>query len=334
METEDAAPSVAARMSRLLNRAEYIYLRLLRGAVLLMATILIGYAAWLTASALYKVSRSPDSVVEQKAEVSARELVEASEAAPPPETLTDAPTPQATPEQRRQYATFVDAYFKLYRAMFERFKRSEDKSLSRDEFDDAFVQSQDRLKRVAEAKLDAAGDLEDLNTLLSTMNAAAADSRTVQRLQRYQRTAKVQVCNMVDRVRVEYRRGWDRYSTSCSDWYMDPVGCPATRPVEVPYQERVCSMQLPKGVISHTQLFRTFQDRFFELLSSRRQEFADKATAERSAILLGIEEGKASFGWALYIFGGFLVLMFFFLLIAIEKHQRQLSNGLHGAPAE
>jgi hypothetical protein len=320
METEDAAPSVAARMSRLLNRAEYIYLRLLRGAVLLMATILIGYAAWLTASALYKVSRSPDSVVEQKAEVSARELVEASEAAPPPETLTDAPTPQA--------------YFKLYRAMFERFKRSEDKSLSRDEFDDAFVQSQDRLKRVAEAKLDAAGDLEDLNTLLSTMNAAAADSRTVQRLQRYQRTAKVQVCNMVDRVRVEYRRGWDRYSTSCSDWYMDPVGCPATRPVEVPYQERVCSMQLPKGVISHTQLFRTFQDRFFELLSSRRQEFADKATAERSAILLGIEEGKASFGWALYIFGGFLVLMFFFLLIAIEKHQRQLSNGLHGAPAE
>jgi hypothetical protein len=334
MESEDATPSMASRISRILNKTEYIYLRLLRGAVLLMATILIAYAGWLTTSALYKVSRSPDSVVEQKAEVSARELVEASEATSVPDALAETPAPQATPEQRRQYSAFVDAYFKLYRAKFERFKRSEDKSLSRDEFDGAFVQSQDRLRKVAEARLDAAGDLEDLNTLLSTMSAAAVDPQTVQRLQRYQRTAKMQVCNTVDRVRTEYRRGWDRYSTSCSDWYMDPVGCPATRPVEVPYQERVCSMQLPKGVISHTQLFRSFQDRFFELLSSRRQEFADKAAAERSNILLGIEEGKASFGWALYIFGGFLVLMFFFLLIAIEKHQRHLSSGLTGRPAE
>lgn len=322
------------KLSRLLNRAEQVYLRLLRGVVLLLATILIGYALWLAAISLYKVTRSPDSVVEHKAEVSPGELVEATTPAPQLPALADQKAPQASAEEHRRYGRFVRSYFGLYRAKFERYKRGEDKSLSQDEFDDAFVQSQDRLTRIAEGKLSSEQDLTDLATLLTTMTAAADDPQTVKRLERYRGTAKVQVCNNVDRVRIEYRNGWDRYSTACSDWYMDPMGCAVRRAVEVPYQERVCSMQLPSGVASHTQVFRAFQDRFFELLTTRRQQYADQAAGERSAIELGILEAKANFGWALYVFGAFLILMFFFLLIAIEKHQRQLSNGYTEPPAE
>ncbi|MFD1613031.1 hypothetical protein ACFSCW_14595 [Sphingomonas tabacisoli] len=320
-------PGFGLKVARLLNRAEYIYLRILRGVVLLLATLLILYAVWLASVALYKISRSPDSVVEKKAEVSAPELVEAVVPAQTLPIATEAQEAKASAEEHRAYGQFVKSYFGLYRSQFERFKRPEDKSLSQDEFDDAFVQSQDRLSRIAQGKLNASEDLADLDTLLTTMTAAASNPETVKRLERYRSAAKVQTCNNVDRVRTEYRSGWDRYSMACSDWYADPMGCPVRRPVAIPYQERVCSMQLPKGVASYTQVFRAFQDRFFDLLTSRRQQYAEEAAQERSAIELGVSEGKASFGWALYVFGGFLVLMFFFLLIAIEKHQRRLSDA-------
>ncbi len=296
MDTDSAAPSFGVKLSRLLNKTEQMYLRVLRGMVLLLATLLIGYAAWLAATALYKVSRSPNSVTEKVAQVTPDELAAADVFRTSVKESGDLIEPAATSGQRRQYASFVDAYFKLYRSRFEGFKRNEDKSLSRDEFDGAFIQSSDRLTRVANGKLDADQDLRDLSTLLGTMEAAALRPATVQRLQRYKKATKVQVCNNFDRTRTEYRRGWDRYSTTCSNWFEDPIGCAVMRPVEVAYQQRVCSMQMPRGVVSHTQTFRAFQDRFFELLSMRRQQFAGQASAEREAIILGIEDGKAKFG--------------------------------------
>jgi hypothetical protein len=44
--------------------------------------------------------------------------------------------------------------------------------------------------------------------------------------------------------------------------------------------------------------------------------------------LAGIANGHLSLVTALQIAGGFLVLMFFFLLIAIERHQRRIAAEL------
>jgi O-antigen/teichoic acid export membrane protein len=52
------------------------------------------------------------------------------------------------------------------------------------------------------------------------------------------------------------------------------------------------------------------------------------AQAEREKILIGNVEGKASLGIAAYVAIAFVVLMFFFLLIAIERHHRILAKAL------
>ena len=115
---------------------------------------------------------------------------------------------------------------------------------------------------------------------------------------------------------------------ACPDWYQDPMGCTVTRTVEIPYTETVKSMEFPKGTQSHTQIFRAFQDRYFSLLTERRERVAREAQAERESIIEGNATGWISLKTALSVVGGFLVLMFFFLLIAIERHQRRLSAEL------
>ena len=93
-------------------------------------------------------------------------------------------------------------------------------------------------------------------------------------------------------------------------------------------------MQYPKGTQSHNQLFRAFQDRYFDLLQRRREASATKAQGERDSIIAGIANGKLSLLTTLYLVGGFLLLMFFFLLIAIERHQRRIAGTIITTPAE
>lgn len=153
---------------------------------------------------------------------------------------------------------------------------------------------------------------------------------TRQRLQRYKAARKVRVGRRVQRTRTEYRQGWNRYSMDCPDWYYPPYGCSERRAVQVPYTETVYSMQYPEGTQSHSQIFRAFQDRFFTLLNQRRHDSRLKAEMERNDIVLGNIEGRLSLWDALKILGAFLLLMFFFLLIAIERHQRRIATESEG----
>jgi hypothetical protein len=315
------------RVETVFDRAEHIYLRVLRVTILIIATLMIGYAAWLAISSAYKLSRSPDSVVEKVATVSAAEIADANV---PEEqmALKEDAKPTASPEQRSFYAGFVNRYYNLFRTRFEPFRQPEDKILSRDEFDDNFVGSRARLDAIANGKLDFAKEKADLDSLLTVMGEAAAMPATQSRLQKYRSAKKVRVAKQVERSRTEYRRGWDNYSTDCAEWYYSPIGCPVQRAVQVPYTETVYEMQFPKGTQSHTQLFRAFQDRYFQLLNDRRATNAATADRERNEILTGQIEGGLSLWTALQIAGAFLVLMFFFLLIAIERHQRRMSDEL------
>jgi hypothetical protein len=156
------------------------------------------------------------------------------------------------------------------------------------------------------------------------MGEAAGLPATQKRLARYKAAKKVQVCRSVERTRTTTQRGWDRFSTSCPNWYYDPIGCPVTREVETPYTARECTMKYPEGTQSHIQLFRAYQDRFYTLLARRRSENAAEAQARRMGIVEGIAKGRLDLWTALKIAIGFLLLMFFFLLIAIERHQRRM----------
>jgi hypothetical protein len=164
------------------------------------------------------------------------------------------------------------------------------------------------------------------------MAAAAAEPKGQRRLQRYKAARKVRVERKVQKTRTETRDGWDPYSMSCADWYESPRGCPVRRTVDVPYTETVVSMEFPEGTQSHSQIFRAMQDRFYTLLQQKRDDNAADADARRMQIVIGNARGVESLGTALRIFAGFLALMFFFLLIAIERHQRRIAAALPRAP--
>ena len=168
-EAEDVRPARFGRVGSALQRAEQIYLRVLRAAILIIATGLILYAAWLGATGHWKVFQSPDSVQEQVASVAADELTNAAMPVRPRETETG---PRVNPTQQRYYASFVDRYYDLFRNSFEPFRQNDDRRLNRDEFDDAYIDSQARLQAAASGEIDFAADRADLETLLQVMTEA------------------------------------------------------------------------------------------------------------------------------------------------------------------
>jgi hypothetical protein len=312
------------RAAAMFDRLEAIYLRILRGFILIFATGLILYAAGLALLSLYKINRSPASVVEAVATVGGRDLIaaEGAEMRQP----GDAEADRTDPAHQAFYRDFVRRYHALFRQRFEPFRQPVDRQLALDAFDDAYVASADRLARVTAGELNFAADRSDLELLLRAMTEAAQTPETQQRLQAYRNARQVQVCRNVQRTRTVERSGWDRNSTACAGWYYPPYGCPVTRSVQEPYTQRVCEMRFPEGTRSHADIFRAYHDRFFGLLDQRRQENAARAEAARQSIMMDNVEGRFSLGQAAYIFGGFLVAMFFFLLIAIERHQRRLAR--------
>jgi hypothetical protein len=320
-------PALRGRFSSALDRAEHVYLRVLRAVILVVATGFLLYAAWLGAWSLWKIGQSPSSIVEQPAAVTADELTDAE--MPVRSTAVEAQSdgPKVDPVQQRYYSSFVNRYHNLYRTRFEPFRQKEDKPLSRDQFDDAFVKSNERLQAAAKGDLTFAADKADLNSLLTVMTEAAGKPQTQQRLQRYKTARKVSVAKKVQRTRTETREGWDFNAYSCENWY-ENGGCATTRSVQVPYTQTVRTFEFPQGTQTHTQIFRAFQDCFFSVLQERRERFRAEAERKREEISVGNLMGRVTLWTMLQILGGFLVLMFFFLLIAIERHQRRLATQL------
>jgi hypothetical protein len=322
IEGQEAQMALRDRFGAALDRAEHVYLRVLRAAILIIATGLLIYAAWLGVSSLWKIAQSPNSVHEEVASVAADELTDAEM---PVRQSASPQGPRIDPAQQRYYASFVNRYYNLFRTRFEPFRQSDDKRLTRDEFDDAFIDSQARLRAAAGGELNFTNDRTDLELLLQTMTEASGKPTTQQRLRRYRLARKVRVGRRVQRTRTEYRQGWNSSSMNCANWYYPPYGCSERRAVQVPYTETVYSMEFPQGTQSHNQIFRAFQDRFFTLLRERREQNRASAENERTRIAIGNVEGRMSLWTTLTILGGFLILMFFFLLIAIERHQRRIS---------
>lgn len=326
--TEEVAeapePALRERFGSALDRVERVYLKVLRAAILIIATGLLLYAAWLGVWSLWKMAQSPDSVVEQPAVVAADELTDAEMPVRAEAQSRSTDGPKVDPAQQRYYSDFVKRYFALYSSKFEPYRQKDDKQLSRDQFDDAFVKSNERLQAAAKGDLNFAADRTDLETLLAVMTEAAGKPQTQQRLQQYKAAKKVSVARKVQRTRTETREGWDRYGYDCIGWY-ENGGCPTVRTVQVPYTETVRTSEFPEGTQTHSQIFRAFQDRFFSLLHERRDSNHAEAQRKRDEISLGNLLGKMSLWTTLQILAGFVVLMFFFLLIAIERHQRRLA---------
>lgn len=321
----DAIPdgsAVLTRSTSTLDRIESLYLRVLRAALLLVATILLVCAAGWAVYSLVRVLRSPESVVEKPSVVSSAEIVE--KGAP---SKADAARGTSGANdlrgERAYYDAFVKRYYGVYRSRFEPSLRKDDKRLTIGEFDDLTINSAARLGAVRAGDLSFEQDRQDLEAFLPVVTEAAGSSGTAERLARYRTATKRPVATQVQRTRSETRRGWDPFSQNCENWYESPIGCAVTRRVDVPYTETVKVMRYPEGIASPGEVLKGYQDRYFQLLAERRERNGSEAATAREEIVQGQAAGWAGLSQSVLVVGAFLVLMFFFLLVAIERHQRR-----------
>lgn len=84
-------------------------------------------------------------------------------------------------------------------------------------------------------------------------------------------------------------------------------------------------------VVSHTDLSGAYQDRDLSRLAQKKDANAAAAERERDEIIADNLNGKVRLWSALNVVGGFLVLMFLFLLIALERHQRKIAASVGSA---
>lgn len=312
-------PSEAPRTAGFLTRIENFYLAALRVMLLLLATVMVLYAAWLAVTGVYQTARDATSVKEQAFEVTPTEVVDL------PKPMAGG-TPEATATDplagaRKYYADFVDRYHSIYQKQFAPFRKSDDKALTKDAFDERFVRSRQRVEALSDGTVDFDTDKAALERLVTAMNAAAALPETASRLKRYKTSQRQSVSRIVSGSRPE------RYCIYYSD-YLESCISYDTR--QVPYRRTVTEMRLPDGVIAPPDLLQAYQDRFFGLYSERSGQSAAKAAREREAILAGNVAGSVDLWRAVQFGGGFLIVMFLFLLIAIERHQRRLAATLAG----
>jgi hypothetical protein len=303
------------RFFALLDNAESIYLVILRAAILIIATICLIWALWLTTSGLFGISRDAASVQEIEANVSAQEVA----SAPLDVTAGKAGPKDPLAAERAYYSDFAKRYLALFRARFEVYRQPSDAAISLQQFDTRFLQSASRLQAITDGNLIFADDKRDLESLLATMREAATLPAATHRLRLYKTSRRQRVERKVNGTRTEsYCSYYGYYIGTCITY--------ATR--QVPYTETRVSMELPKGVIPYDQLFGKYQDAYFSLLTERREANRRHASDQRAEIVDGNLRGRISLWTAVQVLGSFLVLMFFFLLIAIERHQRKLSARL------
>ncbi|WP_206243624.1 hypothetical protein [Novosphingobium terrae] len=313
------------RFSLFLNKVERIYLVMLRAVTLVIATILLVGAVWLGLSGAYKISRDAGAVKEAEAKVSSDDVtkIDAAPEAARSEVKSDADPQNA---EKAYVKSFAQRYFALYRKNFETYRQAGDTPLTEQDFDSRFLS--EGLTALVDHKTptddavstpDFATIKSQLEALYDAMDEAAKLPLTQERLKTYKSAQRKRVETQVNKTREErYCSYWGSFINECISY--------GTR--TVPYTETQVIMELPKGVLDPAALFGQYQKNYIQTLNERRDESATNAKTEREKILAGNIAGHANVILAIQIIGGFLVLMFFFLLIAIERHQRKIAVTL------
>lgn len=222
--------------------------------------------------------------------------------------------------------SFIQRYFALYRKSFESYRQAGDTPMTEQDFGTRFVSGD--LTALVDHKTPAedTGTAPDfpkvkaqLEALYGAMDEAGKLAVTQDRLKKYKTAQRKRVETQVNKTREErYCSYYGYYISQCISY--------DTR--TVPYTETEVRMELPKGVMEPADLFGQYQKNYIETLNSRRDENATNAKNERDSILAGNIAGHENVMLAIQIIGGFLGLMFFFLLIAIERHQRKIAMAL------
>lgn len=348
MSKTDRAESVADRLER-------TYLGLLRALTLVVATICIIGAAIFALDGARRLL-TPTEVKPEAVAVTPEEalgpIVETGAA------RKDAAQDQVTAipaEIRNAHAAFIEGtfepYYQQYRRLALAYNKPEDQILAKPDLAKHLGYTVEALAGEYDTqKADAGASPEDAaagamisglvrtskqfqtNSAYAEAQAAAvakalADPRLVGKARGYKSAEKTaQACH----TEYEMRTVWDSTSMACRDWYYQPYGCSVRRPM--PLQK--CEPAYPEGIKSPLQLFAQV-DEGYRLAWSSKTSAAEAAAAAESAEKELFKAGApASLMLALQVGGAFLVVMFLFLLIAVERHLRRVAQRREPAPRE
>ncbi|MET3528087.1 hypothetical protein [Phenylobacterium koreense] len=334
--------------SGLASRVERVYLAMLRVLTLVVASICILGALLLALDGGRRLLMSTDVVPEPVAISTEDALGPLVRAAGEEKVGGGASGVEASSAAKAKHAAFMKGAFATYYETYRRFalasNKPEDKLLSPAELASALGYSAEALDAEpapsehaddpdAPANLaqDAISEALARTSLLfqtdetfstrqiEVVRNALADPRLVAKAAKYKAAQKTaQSCSTVYQV----RSVWDSNSTACAEWYYRPYGCPVRRSVPV----EQCVPAYPEDVESPLETFAKLDESYRLAWSSKTtsaQSAADTKAAEKREVKAG---APAAFVLALQIFGGFLVVMFMFLLIAIERHLRRLAS--------
>lgn len=326
---EAVAASPAGRFARLRQRispraaeAEGVFLGVLRYSALMIAgLVLVGAAFFLAFGAFQQMGRT--GVAPAQVAIAAEDVAPTAVPAAPKKA-------EAAQEKMGISAEVRRLTLDVYRANFKRFERGDTKVTDQQIVD--FVWTDERVQEFQ----DLGGQLHDaegkplgdgdavMRDALGLVRTASATEEFRKRLTAFRDAKKVNVCNEEVRTRSRTVQGWDSYATWCSNWYESPMGCAATRTIEEPYTEKVCTMKYPDDLEAPSQQLAAAVQRYGDTARAKLQTAKNDAEEATARNIARKAEGRENWSLSFKLFLGFMSIMFLYLFVAMERHHRSL----------
>lgn len=259
------------------DKAEALYLRILRWIAIFVATIILAYAAWNGLSSVINYVQTLQTVEVKPVAVTEADMVAA--ATPPP---TDAAPVRATVETESKklppsiYDVHAKKMYQVWKAEFEPYRPQSDPALTFADFSEwyqtEYINGTLRKHDVLDWVLYEDRTKADLEMSVEVLAKAAKDPAIVVRMKAFQ----------AGKSKNEF---WDRYD----------------------------------------QMFMRLTDGYWVTLKIKRDAEIARAAAGQAELARKSAAAGSSFVQARNALVGFLGLMFFFLIVAMERHQRQIA---------
>ncbi|WP_324073423.1 MAG: hypothetical protein RSE14_10420 [Erythrobacter sp.] len=261
----------------IVDKAEALYLRLLRWIAIIIATLLLAFAAWNGLSSAFNYVQTLQTVEVKPVAVTEADMVAA---ATPPKT--DAAPVRATVETEKKklppsiYDVHAKKMYQIWKNQFEPYRPKGDPALTFADFSEwyqtEYINGTLRKHDVLDWVLYEDRTKADLEMSVEVLAKAAKDPAVVARMKAFQAGKSK-------------NQFWDRYD----------------------------------------QTFMRLTDGYWVTLKIKRDAEAVRAAAKQAELAQKSEAASLSFIEARNALAGFLGLMFFFLIVAMERHQRRIA---------
>lgn len=327
------------------DRLEHLYLALLRVLTLVIATVCICAFAYFAADSVRRALTQTEVKPHPVAVTAEDALGSAIKSDATGKDGAEGNPDNVSESVRKTHAEFMNGaferYYQQYRQLAVSYKKSDDTLLTKPQLAEELGYTTEALAVGNSSQLSSSDPADEAaNAMLASyvrtaeqfqtdkgyaeaqiaaVSKALTDNRLMTKARGYKAAEKTaEACHTEYQLRVVF----DPRSMACSDWYEDPMGCDVRRAVPV----QRCEAAYPAGIKSPLKLFSDL-DKGYRLAWSSKKDAADEAAASERAAKESVKAGATgSLMLALQVGGAFSVVMFLFLLIAVERHLRRISQ--------